>query len=420
MQLPSGTKVASFLAGLLVLLLLVGGLIWLGAGRDRQGDGSEFNERAAPGVAGAAGDRVIWTTWGRSAAHDRYVRGTGIKPPFVEPAWTFDAEETIEFPPAIVRDRLFLPVSDGALVALDRSTGAEAWRRRAAGALASSPLVVGDVVYQTSKEGSLQAFAVDDGEELWRFATDGPVESSPIHVDGRIIFGSHDNKLYAVETAAPHRAAWTVQGGAAFKGAPAFAGGTVYAGNYDGNVYAVRATDGAVLWKTQTRRDFSFGGSLYSSPTVAYGRVYVGSTDGRVYAIGADTGEVRWISSTRDWVYASPAVANQTVFVGSYDGTFYALDAKTGEERWTFDADDRIAGSATVIDEVVYFSSLGGTTYGLDIETGIMRWSTSEGRSAGVVTDGEWVFLSGESKQFAFSPASTQRPTGAKRASASD
>jgi outer membrane protein assembly factor BamB len=134
-----------------------------------------------------------------------------------------------------------------------------------------------------------------------------------------------------------------------------------------------------------------------------------------VYAIGATSGEMRWVHSTGDWVYGSPAVANRTVFVGSYDGTFYALDARTGDERWTFEADDRIAGSATVIDDVVYFSTLGGTTYGLDIRTGRVRWSTDDGRTAGIVTDGEWVFLGGESELHGYVPASTKQPTGAQR-----
>jgi eukaryotic-like serine/threonine-protein kinase len=140
-----------------------------------------------------------------------------------------------------------------------------------------------------------------------------------------------------------------------------------------------------------------------------------------VYAIGAESGEVRWVYSTGDWVYASPAVANRTVFVGSYDGTFYALDARTGEPRWTFEADDRIAGSASVIDDASTSRRSAARRTALDIRTGGVLWSTDDGRmAAGIVTDGEWVFLGGDTELHAYVSASVKRPTGAQRAAAKE
>ncbi|MCW2949783.1 MAG: PQQ-binding-like beta-propeller repeat protein, partial [Thermoleophilia bacterium] len=215
------------------------------------------------------------------------------------------------------------------------------------------------------------------------------------------IFGSHDGHVYGVDPST-HKAAWTVRGHDAFKGGVAVSGDTLYAGNYDGNLYAASVHDGSVKWVTQTRRDFSFGGALYSTPTVAYGRVYVGSTDGRVYAIGAKSGSIRWVHSTGDWVYASPAVGNHLVFIGSYDGRMYALDAKTGDERWKFEAGGRVAGSATIIDGAVFFSTLGNVTYALSLSGGVVKWSLEDGRLGGIVTDGQWVFLTGDRTVYAY------------------
>ena len=73
-----------------------------------------------------------------------------------------------------------------------------------------------------------------------------------------------------------------------------------------------------------------------------------------------------------------------------------------------------------MIDDVVYFSTLGGTTYGLAIKDGRVRWSTDQGRTAGVITDGEWVYLGGESELFGYVAESTKQPTGARRAEAAD
>src|SRR5690606_33818787 len=92
-RMPSGLKLASFATGLVVLVCLVGGLIWYGAGRDQRGDASEFNASATPGAAVAVkGGQVLWATFGRNAAHDRFADKTGIEPPFAAPAWSWEAE----------------------------------------------------------------------------------------------------------------------------------------------------------------------------------------------------------------------------------------------------------------------------------------------------------------------------------------
>ena len=55
----------------------------------------------------------------------------------------------------------------------------------------------------------------------------------------------------------------------------------------------------------------------HSSPAVANGVVYVGSNDGNVYALNASTGAMLWSYTTGGGVYSSPAVANGVVYVGS-------------------------------------------------------------------------------------------------------
>jgi hypothetical protein len=59
------------------------------------------------------------------------------------------------------------------------------------------------------------------------------------------------------------------------------ANGVVYVGSNDGNVYALNARTGTLLWSYTTGWDV-----LDSSPVVANGVVYVGSWDSNVYAFG--------------------------------------------------------------------------------------------------------------------------------------
>lgn len=246
-RIPVG-RLVSAIVGILVLVAIVIGLIWYGAGADQRGDSSEFSAKQEPGARRLSRDvgTAAWPTWGLNTRRDRYVENSPLKPPFHQ-LWKQRIGHLIEFPPAVGIKALYVPDSDGTLHALDRLSGESLWTAHLPGALASSPTVVGDTVVQAAKDGRVYGFDVHDGKKLWTFrGADGPIESSPLAVGRKLIFGSHDHKLYAISLKT-RRIAWTVEGDDAFKGSVAYADGVVYAGNYDGKLYAVRLTDGAVL-----------------------------------------------------------------------------------------------------------------------------------------------------------------------------
>ncbi len=115
------------------------------------------------------------------------------------------------------------------------------------------------------------------------------------------------------------------------------ANGVVYVGSDDGNLYALNASTGALLWQYTT------GGSVYSAPTVS-NMVYFGSMDGNLYALDPGTGALVWKYTTAEGIN-SPAVGigrgADLVFFASEDpnnwneGTFYALYASTGTLMWS-------------------------------------------------------------------------------------
>ena len=59
----------------------------------------------------------------------------------------------------------------------------------------------------------------------------------------------------------------------------------------------------------QLKWSYATEGAVFSRIAVANGIVYVGSWDGNVYALNARTGEVVWRYTTGDFV-SSPAVVN--------------------------------------------------------------------------------------------------------------
>src|SRR4051812_37985075 len=58
----------------------------------------------------------------------------------------------------------------------------------------------------------------------------------------------------------------------------------VFAGSVDNGLYALRARDGAVIWRFETL------GRVDSTPTIAGDTVYFGSGDGALYALDIERG----------------------------------------------------------------------------------------------------------------------------------
>jgi outer membrane protein assembly factor BamB len=70
---------------------------------------------------------------------------------------------------------------------------------------------------------------------------------------------------------------------------------------------------------------------VYSSPAIPDGKVYAGSEDGNVYALNAATGALLWTFTTGSSVSSSPAVANGMVYIGSDDNNVYAFGLPKGQ-----------------------------------------------------------------------------------------
>lgn len=371
----------------------------------------EFATTRAAAARPSARGGLAWTMYGLGPTRTRAVAGVRFAPP-LHRLWTFHGKALLEFPPAVVGDRVYLPTFDGRFFVLDAATGRPLWRFRAGRCSWASPAVAHDVVYETflsaadchgeryRSGGEVVAFDVHSGRIRWR-RTIAPTESSPLLVGGRVVVGDWDGDVIAF-AAGTGRRIWTTHVGGAVKGSVAALGNRLYIGAYDGRIYALAAQTGRILWRASAQPELLHGAEFYSSPAVAYGRVYIGGTDGVVYSLGARTGALRWARHTGGYVYASPAVSHGTVYVGSYDHDFYALDAATGAVRWRFHANGPISGAATVIGNVVWFSTFAERTYALDARTGAQLWTFPDGKYSPAVTDGRRLYLVGLGRLYAF------------------
>jgi outer membrane protein assembly factor BamB len=408
------------LAGVLIVLLGAGTAYYMSKhqyGGNLLGSSTEEFDPTQTVTAPASGP-IVSPMFGGEPQH-LHVGVGRLRPPFRR-VWVSGGTSLIEFPPAIAFHYLYYASLNGNFIAVSTRNGLRLWTVHVGRCEAASPavnLLSRGSVFETflnrqpcgrnsarKGDGLLLALAAGPSHRVrWRKRL-GASETSPLIVGTNIYVGDAQGNVYGLRSL-DASTIWTYHVPGAVKGALAYDRGRLFFGAYDGHLYSLRASDGKLLWRSESNRDlFGRHGTFYSTPAVAYSRVYLGSTDGHVYSFGERSGKLRWAYGTGGYVYGSPAVWRGRVFVGSYDHTFYAFDAATGAVLWKFHANGPISGSATVVAGVVYFATVTRRTYGLDARTGKELWTYPDGSFTPVVTDGQKLYVVGWGKVYAFSP----------------
>jgi outer membrane protein assembly factor BamB len=298
--------------------------------------------------------------------------------------WSNPTEDPVfETSPAVAYGNVY--VSDGSRVyCWDAVTGALIWGPRYLGFGLSSPAVADGKVFvgyateppamsMDASVGNERPALVDfggfvdcldawTGASIWSHTTGSPYYwpgSSPAVADGKVFVGANDGRVYCFG------AATAVDDWPMFHHDPCHTGYST----------STAPSTNHILWSYPT------DGYVFSSPAVADGNVYVGSYDGKVYCLSASTGAVRWSYTTDEWaVESSPTVVDGRVYVGSgAPSSFYCLDALTGALIWSDPTCGPVYGGSAVAYGNVYFVTdpwpSGYTLHCLDALTGTPVWS---------------------------------------------
>ncbi len=231
-----------------------------------------------------------------------------------------------------------------------------------------------------------------DLELIWALALPDAlrVRSAPAAAAGRLWLGSHDGTLFSLDqaTGCVH---WRFMAGTEVRTGiviePWEAGDPdadprLYFGDFLGNVYAVSARRGELLWRL--RADPHPNATITGTPSLHDGTLYVpvsslevgvaGEPDyacctfrGSVMAIDAGQGEVLWQSYT----LPEPAIQVGTTAVGT------PILAPSGAPVWNSPAIDAARGQLYFGTGQNYSSPASGSSdaiFALDLKTGDVRW----------------------------------------------
>jgi outer membrane protein assembly factor BamB len=229
----------------------------------------------------------------------------------------------------------------------------------------------------------------------WTFPIDGVTGTTrPVVASGRVFTHDMDATFYAVdsETGA---GVWSRSVEDPL-GTPGVGGGVVVLIR-GGEVVALDARDGGVLWTGPEGQ----AGLFWGSPIVHEGVAYV-PFDLSLYALDLGDGSVRWKHTSGHETTGTPAIVGDTVFYGDADTYLYALDSATGEERWRFKTGGTVECNVAVADDAVFFATEAGTAYGVDRTTGTLQWEQSvDGEIRVVASDGAHAYVGTEERLYA-------------------
>ncbi len=247
------------------------------------------------------------------------------------------------------------------------------------------------------------------------FRTGAPIRSTAAFSNGKVIFGSSDGILYALDDSSGELR-WSFKTNGEIHSSPAVNNGLVYFVSRDGFLYAVNEKDGKLNTKFDFGRDVAYANGwdyFLSSPVIADNKIYVGSGNGNVYAFTSAL-KLIWKFDTGSRVRTSPVVSNDKVFVCSFNGQAFGLDRSTGKEIWRFATDgvqlnfedvgyDRtsILGSPSLYTKTLIFGGRDGFFYGVDTESGKLTWKVDH--------EGSWVLATAIDASGAYSASGSSR-----------
>jgi outer membrane protein assembly factor BamB len=255
--------------------------------------------------------------------------------------------------------------------------------------IAAAPVVADGRIF-TIDAGTGVTATSTSGNTLWStdltaaFDKGGGQSSGGLATSGNRVFATTGYGELVALDAASGAVIWRQRVDAPISGAPATDGQSVYVSGRDGSAWAVDATDGKVIWQViGTPGKAAYVGT--AAPTVGDRAVIFPSSGGEVMAVLKIGGGTKiWQSSlagkrlgrafalTPD-VTGDAVIAGKTLFAGSGAGRTVAMSASSGERIWS--AGEGALGPVAVAGGSIFLVNDEAKLVRLSAETGEVIWS---------------------------------------------
>jgi eukaryotic-like serine/threonine-protein kinase len=226
------------------------------------------------------------------------------------------------------------------------------------------------MVYVASLDGLILAHDAIDGKRVWKIPF--PLTSSSPAVGSGLLFINSFDSLYAFDarngTLKWRKSIGSSQYTSRFSPSPVYENGTLYTASFDGSLYAMEPTSGAIKWQFSNPSRKAFASSF----TFRNNTIYIGADDSTLYSIDANAGTVKWKRRLGGVVFVRPAVDNGIVYASASNNRAYAINSTSGVELWNNEFGGYNATIAAA--NGTLYVTRGRYLFALDGMTGAVKW----------------------------------------------
>lgn len=250
--------------------------------------------RSKPRIRPVADGELIWV-----ADHEGLITAVNADSGRVERE--FDIDLPISAGPSVTPDAIMVGTFDGELVVIDRDSGRIEWRAQLSSEILSQPVLHDGIVVVRCIDGRVFGIDRNDGARIW----------------------VHDRSVPLL----------TLRG----NGDPLTRAGQAYIGYDDGQVTALRVSDGSVLWEQRVsepegRTELDRLADIDGPMLVVGTELYVVTYHGRLAGLALESGRILWV---KDVASASGLSLRRTqLAVTDQDDNVWLIDRRNGSTLW--------------------------------------------------------------------------------------
>jgi outer membrane protein assembly factor BamB len=270
------------------------------------------------------------------------------------------------------KGRLYVTTGFGEVLSLDAKTGRLAWTQTVSGPMRAAPTVAGGRLYVVTIDNQLNVLDADTGEKKWTHSaiseSAGLLGDGSVAVDGSTVVVPYTSgEIFAIR-AENGRVVWSdnltairrvdaMASLAHIRGSPVIDRGVVYAISHSGRFVAIDQRSGARIWER------GIGG--VDMPWVAGEFIFVLSNDNEIYCLTRQGGRVRWVQplprfenpekKKKPIHWAGPVLAGDRLVLTGSHGEVMTVSPYTGEPLGRMEVPHGILLPPVVANGTIYF-----------------------------------------------------------------
>ncbi|MBU2494726.1 MAG: PQQ-binding-like beta-propeller repeat protein [Bacteroidetes bacterium] len=271
---------------------------------------------------------------------------------------------------SVFNDYVFVPDLSGRIYVLDKADGLINGYEIFKGEIPSAIVIELNkcmFVHNEQKEDyfSLYYFNFTLGKVHERILIKGKCVTELLKLNNGIILLTEEGNLYKFDFIG--NKIWKYESGEYSLSSPASDGKIVMWGNTKGEIIAVDAESGNILYKNKVTDRFE------SDITISGNESFIGDSKGNLFSINNNNGSVNWKFKTSEKIKSLPVLNSNTVFINNLQGSVYSINLSDGKLNWELKTGGLMNAAPLLFNDYLLQPDVDQKIYLIDVNKGIIR-----------------------------------------------